>query len=284
MLIDSERPRNIRNLAARPADPSASPRLVEPRTPQLQYDVEHHGDDLIILTNADGAEDFKIVTAPVATSAPDSLDRILSPHRPGTIILSMVALAGLPVRLEREDANAAHRACATSRTGGEAVDRIRRGGVFARPPRQATNSTRTDPLSLFVDDHAERSDRTTTCGPANVFCGSARKSPAGTIPTDYVTRRLFAAAPDGEQVPISLVHRRDIALDGSAPCLLYGYGSYGMPCRRLQDQRAVIGRPGLRLCDRPYPRRHREGLALVLDGKRENKPNTSRISSPADGP
>ena len=69
------------------ADASASPRLVEPRTPQLKYDVEHHGDSLIILTNADGSEDFKIVTAPVATPGRTHW-KDLVPYRPGTMILS----------------------------------------------------------------------------------------------------------------------------------------------------------------------------------------------------
>ena len=43
----------------------------------------------------------------------------------------------------------------------------------------------------------------------------------------YVTRRIFAPAPDGESVPISILHRRDAPLDGTAPLLVYGYGAYG---------------------------------------------------------
>jgi oligopeptidase B len=43
-----------------------------------------------------------------------------------------------------------------------------------------------------------------------------------------VTRRLTAATPDGETIPISILHRRDLVRDGSAPCLLYAYGAYGM--------------------------------------------------------
>jgi oligopeptidase B len=85
------------------ADRQAKPRLVEPRTPHLQYDVEHHADDLIIVTNADGAEDFKVVTAPVA--APGRAHwRDLVPHRPGIMILSQAVLARNHVRLERENA------------------------------------------------------------------------------------------------------------------------------------------------------------------------------------
>ncbi len=48
----------------------------------------------------------------------------------------------------------------------------------------------------------------------------------GYDPERYVTERLWAPAPDGVEVPISLVSRRDVARDGSAPCVLYGYGAY----------------------------------------------------------
>ena len=52
--------------------------------------------------------------------------------------------------------------------------------------------------------------------------------PSGHDPDHYVTRRLMAPSHDGELVPVSLIHHRDTPLDGSAPCLLYGYGSYGI--------------------------------------------------------
>ena len=99
--------------------------------------------------------------------------------------------------------------------------------------------------------------------------------PSGHNPADYVTRRLFATAPDGEQVPISLVHRRDVALDGSAPCLLYGYGSYGM------SMPAGFRTGILSLVDRGfvYAIAHirggtEKGWRWYMDGKREKKPNT----------
>ena len=48
----------------------------------------------------------------------------------------------------------------------------------------------------------------------------------GYAPSEYVSGRLWAEAPDGVRIPISYVHRRDVTHDGSAPALLYGYGSY----------------------------------------------------------
>jgi oligopeptidase B len=48
----------------------------------------------------------------------------------------------------------------------------------------------------------------------------------GYDPSRFRSERLWATAPDGVAVPISVVARADVALDGTAPCLLYGYGSY----------------------------------------------------------
>jgi oligopeptidase B len=52
--------------------------------------------------------------------------------------------------------------------------------------------------------------------------------PCGHDPSVYVTRRILAPATDGEAVPISILYRRDTRIDGTAPCLLYGYGAYGI--------------------------------------------------------
>jgi oligopeptidase B len=52
--------------------------------------------------------------------------------------------------------------------------------------------------------------------------------PSGHDSTAYVTRRLFAPAPDGETIPISLLYRKELVRDGTTPCLLYGYGAYGL--------------------------------------------------------
>ena len=52
--------------------------------------------------------------------------------------------------------------------------------------------------------------------------------PSGHNPADYVTRRLFAPAADGELVPVTLLYKKTTPLDGSAPLFLYGYGAYGI--------------------------------------------------------
>ena len=254
------------------ADASAAPRVVEPRTPQLKYDVEHHGDHLVILTNADGAEDFKIVTAPV--SSPGRAHwRDLVPYRPGTMILSHVALARYLVRLEREDANPriVVRDFATGREETVAFDEeayslgFSAGYEFDTDVIRYHYSSMTTP-SETVDYNLRTGERTLR---------KRQEVPSGHNPADYVTRRLFATAPDGEQVPISLVHRRAVALDGSAPCLLYGYGSYGisMPASFRTGILSLVDRGFV------YAIAHirggtEKGWRWYMDGKRERKTNT----------
>ena len=85
----------------------------------------------------------------------------------------------------------------------------------------------------------------------------------------------MAPAQDGELVPISLIHHRDTPLDGSAPCLLYGYGSYGIAipasfntnCLSLADRGFVYAIAHIR-------GGKDKGYAWYDDGKRLKKPNT----------
>jgi oligopeptidase B len=99
--------------------------------------------------------------------------------------------------------------------------------------------------------------------------------PSGHDPADYVTRRILAPSHDGALVPVSLLHRRGLALDGTAPLLLYGYGSYGsaMPAAFRTNVLSLVDRGFV------YAIAHirggtEKGWGWYLDGKRENKPNT----------
>jgi oligopeptidase B len=253
-------------------DPRATPRLVTPRTPHLRYDVEHHGDQLILLTNADGAEDFKIMTAPAAM--PDRANwRDLVPYRPGTMILFAVALARHLVRLEREDAKPRivlrHFDSGLEETIAFEEDTyslgLSPGFEFDTDVIRYTYSSLTTP-SEVTDYDLATGERTLR---------KRQEVPSGHDPALYVTRRLFATAPDGATVPVSLVHRREVERDGSAPCLLYGYGSYGtsMPASFRTNILSLVDRGFV------YAIAHvrggtEKGWRWYLDGKREKKTNT----------
>ncbi|HEV7874372.1 MAG TPA: S9 family peptidase [Enterovirga sp.] len=253
-------------------DPQAEPRLVVPRTPLLIYDVEHHGEDLIIRTNADGAEDFKLVAAPVANPSRENW-RDLVPYRPGIMVLFHLPLARHLVRLERENANPRI-----------VVREMASGAEYPVAFEEEAYSLGIDPGYEF-DTNIVRFVYSSMTTPAEVWdydlvtrervLRKRQEVPSGFDSSHYVTRRLFGTAPDGEQVPISIVHRRDLALDGTAPCLLYGYGSYGssMSAAFRTNQFSLVDRGFV------YAIAHvrggtEKGWRWYLDGKREKKPNT----------
>lgn len=206
------------------ADPQATPRLVEARTQGLQYEVEHHGNALIILTNADGAEDFKICTAPLNTPGKGHWRDLVS-YRPGVMVLSAVPFAGYLVRMERE--NALPRIIVRDMAEGTEHQISFADDAYAlgiEPGREYDTTTLRfiysslrAPSEVYDYDLATR-DR---------ILRKRQEIPSGHNPDDYIISRIFARAADGADIPISLVHHRNVKLDGSAPCLLYGYGSYG---------------------------------------------------------
>ena len=209
------------------ADAAAMP--VAGRETAVRYTVEHHpafmGEDaLLFRTNADGAEDFKIAWAP--RRAPERGHwHDLVPHRAGVYILSFTVLADWLIRLEREDGlpRIVVRNLASGEEHAVAFAEEAYSLGFSSGYEFETDTLRFDYSSMTTPsetwDYALRTRARTLRKRQDV--------PSGHDPSRYVTRRLFAPTGDGETVPISLLHRKDVALDGSAPCLLYGYGSYG---------------------------------------------------------
>jgi len=254
------------------ANPLAPPRLVAPRETGVQYSLADRGDELYILTNVDGAIDFKIVTAPLASPARANW-RDLIPHRAGVYILDHDLYSGHLVRLERANAlpaivirdlgNGEEHAIAFD----EAAYSLDTMGSyeFETTNLRFSYSSMTTPSEVYDYDMASRSR-------------SLRKRqeiPSGHNPADYVTTRIMARSHDGAEVPVSLLHRRDLKRDGRAPLLLYGYGSYGMAMP------ASFNANRLSLVDRgfTYAIAHirggtDKGWGWYLDGKREKKTNS----------
>ena len=205
--------------------PEARPRLIEPRRPSLRYDVMDHGDQFFIRTNSDGAADFKIATAP--TDAPGVASwRELIPHKAGRLIVATALFKNFLARLEREDGlpRIVIRDLRTAEEHSVAFEAeayslgFENVFEFDQQVIRFSFSSMTTPREIYDYDMATR-ERT--------LC-KRQMAPKGFQPGDYVTRRVFAKAPDGESVPISLLHRKDTPIDGSAPLLVYGYGAYGL--------------------------------------------------------
>jgi oligopeptidase B len=255
----------------------ATPRLVAARETSVQYDVEHHPDwhgeeALVIRTNADKAEDFKIALAPLASPGRENWRDLIS-HRRGIYLLGVTLLSDWLIRLEREDSlpRVVVRGIASGEEHAiefpeEAYSLGADGGYeFVTDRLRFYYSSMTTPNEVWDYDLKTRA-RTLR---------KRQEVPSGHDPAAYVTRRLQARAPDGETVPISILHRRDVKPDGTAPLLLYGYGAYGYAIP------AAFSTGRLSLVDRGfvYAIAHvrggtDKGWHWYQDGKLARKPNT----------
>jgi oligopeptidase B len=252
--------------------PDAPPRLVAVREVGVQYSVADRGDQLFILTNADGAIDFKVVTAPL--NSPERANwRDFIAYREGVYILDVELYAGHMVRLER--ANALPAIIIRDLDNGEehaiafdeaAYSLDTMGGFeFDTTNLRFSYSSMTTPSEVYDYDMASRTR-------------SLRKRqeiPSGHNPGDYVTTRIMAISHDGAEVPVSILHRKDLVRDGAAPLLLYGYGSYGvaMPAAFSANRLSLVDRGFV------YAIAHIRGGAdkgwgWYLDGKRAKKTNS----------
>ncbi len=252
--------------------PDQTPTVVEPRRQGHEYSVDHHGERLFILTNSDGAEDFRICEAPVATPGLANWREVV-PHRPGRLILDTAAYKDHLVRLEREDSlpRIVIRAIADGSEHAIRFDEdayalgMAEGYEFDTRSLRFVYSSMTTPAETYDYDMAAQTR----------VLRKRQEVPSGHDPADYVTRRLFAPAADGETVPVSLLYRKDTPLDGSAPLFLYGYGSYGISIP------ASFATARLSLVDRGFifaiahVRGGRDkGYRWYTDGKHKKKLNT----------
>ncbi|MET0903258.1 MAG: S9 family peptidase [Acidimicrobiales bacterium] len=209
------------------ADPARSPRLIQPREQGVEYDAIHaptpDEDRFVILTNTDGAVNFKLLTAPIDDLGREHWEELV-PHRPDVKLEGVSAFAGHLVRYERREG--VRRIVVMPYGAGAEHELGMPEEVYDTGP--ATNAEFTTPTLRFTytslvtpgtvyDEDLDTGERTLL---------KTTEVVGGHDPRDYVTGRLWAKAPDGTRVPISYVHRADVARDGSAPCLLYGYGSY----------------------------------------------------------
>ena len=254
--------------------PDAPPRLVAPRVEGIEYDVEHRADQFIIKTNEGGAEDYKLVTAPVADPAKENWKDLI-PHRPGVFIVSYIVLKEWLVRMERE--NALPRIVVRNMETGEehaiAFDEEAYSLGFGEMREFDTDTLRftysspTTPAQVYDYDMKTRSR----------VLRKTQAVPSGHDPSQYVTRRLMAPAHDGETIPVTLLYRKDAKLDGSEPVWLYGYGSYGIsiPAGFNTNILSLVNR-GFIYATAHIRGGQEKGRRWYKNGKMEKKQNTFR--------
>ena len=204
-----------------PASDPAQFKVLAPRERDVEYDADHHGGRWVIRTNADGATNFKLVTAADGSaSRKDWRDWVA--HDPKVFIEGIELFDGFAAIAER--------------SGGLERVRILKDGASDYVKADETA------YSMGLDVNAEpatdwvRYSYTSLAMPAttyelNVRTGERRelkRQPVpGYDPANYVTERLWATARDGTKVPVSIVYRKGFEKNGKAALLQYGYGSYG---------------------------------------------------------
>ncbi|MEM9105310.1 MAG: S9 family peptidase, partial [Pseudomonadota bacterium] len=254
------------------SEPDAKPMLVAARETGVEYDMHEGGDVFYILTNADGAKDFKIVEAPVDTPQRENWKEVIA-HKPGRLILAHSVFAGHLVWLEREEG--LPRIVIRDRESGEehaisfdedAYSLGLQGSLeYETDVIRFSYSSMTTPSQQF--DYNMRSRERILL--------KTQEVPSGHDADDYVTRRVMAPSRDGTLVPVSVLYHKNTRLDGTAPCLLYGYGSYGATipasfntsCLSLVDRGFVYAIAHIR-------GGKDKGFAWYEDGKRRKKINT----------
>ena len=245
---------------SRPTTRPPPPRSSRPRRQGVEYAVEHDpaGDRFLILHN-DGAEDFALAWTPVAEPGPW---HELIPHTPGHAAARRRRVRRAPggVAAPRRP----HRAAGAARPRRTAYDIAFPEPVY-RSGSTPTRSTRPTSIrlhytSLVTPDTVYDYDLTTR----EMVLRKQKPVLGGYDPADYEQHREWAMAADGTRVPISLVCRRGTPRDGSAPTVLYGYGSYEASMDPwFSIPRLSLAGPWLRLRGGPRPRRRRAGPALV---------------------
>ena len=200
---------------------TSAPRVIEPRREGVEYRINHQHDRFLILTNLD-AVDFRLMEAPLETPGAAHWREVLE-HRPGIRLEDVDTFSSFTVVSERRGAIPVIRIFDLET--GESGDIEMPEPVYEAGP--GSNAE-------FETDRF-RYGYTSMVTPPSVFelersSGQSRLLKQQPVLGDtdlslYRTDRTWATAPDGKQVPISLVWRPD-RVDGPAPCLLYGYGSY----------------------------------------------------------
>jgi oligopeptidase B len=210
------------------AAPLGEPRVVAPRRHGVEYDVEPAGDCLLIVHNANHP-DFELAKAPLDATSHQQWSP-LAETVAGERLIGVEAFADHAVLSLRRNGLTALRVmprdlCAPSGFGP--ADDL----VFDEPlysvgtgnnPEYETSALQVVFESLVTPKTISDYDMVTH----EYTLLKAQPVLGGYDPADYEQRREWATAADGTPVPISLIHRRDVAADSTAPGLLYGYGAY----------------------------------------------------------
>jgi oligopeptidase B len=206
------------------ATPGGEFQLVLPREKGHRYSVEHRDGQLYILTNKD-AKNFRIVSAPLSAPQPKNW-RALVPHDKNAVIKSLDVFQDYLVVMEKARALNRARIYDFNSKQWKTVkfdDPVYLANAAGTPEFNATHYRMSyqSPITppTVIDVNMKDGQRTVL---------KQQEIVGGYDASRYATERLWVKARDGVQVPLWIVYKKGVKRDGSAPLLLYSYGSYGI--------------------------------------------------------
>jgi oligopeptidase B len=209
-------------------DPEGRWEMIEPRSENIEYYADHR-DGLWYLRVNDTARTFRLVTAPVATPGRAHWRELMA-HRVDVMLEDLELFQSFAVAVERSNGLPQMRVMFFDNQGAFAGSS--RQIAFPEPTYSANPHVNRE----FVTDKF-RYGYQSLVSPTSVYEYDVRTNestllkelevPGGFDRSQYRSERLFATAPDGTKIPVSLVYRKDKKGKGTNPLYLYGYGSYG---------------------------------------------------------
>jgi len=204
-------------------DPTAEPVIIAPRERGVEYHVTHHGDRFLIRTNLE-ATNFRLMEVPVRSPGRGNWREVVG-HRADVLLLDVRPFRGFIVLNEKENALNRLVVIDVEDDSNHVIDFDESAhDVWVDDNREYDSSvlrfgytSLTTPESIFDYD----------MGTGDRVLRKRQEVLGGFDPDNYVSERVMVPARDGVEVPLSIVRRKDLPLDGSAPLLLYAYGSYG---------------------------------------------------------
>ena len=207
------------------SNPNGAFKVIQPRERGLEYRVDHFGDKFYIITNKDGATNFKLMQTPVSKTGKANWKDVI-PHREDVLLEDIEIFKDYLALQERKNGLSQIR---IKKWNDPKIDYYVDFGEEAFTASIGVNrefdtntlryeySSLTTPNSTYdynmQTKQKELKKRQEVVGDFN--------------PENYEAKRVYATATDGTKIPISLVYRKGIKLNGNNPTLIYGYGSYG---------------------------------------------------------
>lgn len=200
-----------------------TPTLFKKREKKIEYDLEHHENFFLIQTNINDAKNFKIMKSYKQSFL--KWEEFI-PYKKVNLILDFILLKDWLIRLERTEGreniiilnlnnNHQHKISFDEEAYQLSLDH---GYEYETDIFRYTYSSPTTPKSIFDYD----------CKLKKQELKKTQEIPSGHNKDDYICKKIFATAHDGEKIPITLLYRKGTKLDSNNYLLLYGYGSYGI--------------------------------------------------------